>query len=82
MVRWQIYVGGTQRGSDYDNEKRAIQNADVIARSNRQVYVYKVVNSNNPVQVAKSLSGLKERGSFDGCLSNLRCWKAARERLH
>lgn len=59
MVRWQIYVGGTQRGSDYDNEKRAIQNADIIARSNRQVYVYKVVNSNNPVQVAKWIEGTR-----------------------
>lgn len=57
MVRWKIYVGGKQRGSDYDNEKRAIQNGAVIARNNRQVYVYKTVNGAGPIQVAKWVDG-------------------------
>jgi len=57
MVRWKIYVSGKQRGSDYDNEKRAIQNGAAIARSNKQVFVYKVVDGGGPKQVAKWVDG-------------------------
>lgn len=57
MVRWKVYVGSKQRGSDYDNEKRAIENGSVIARSNNQVFVYKVVNGGGPKQVAKWIDG-------------------------
>jgi hypothetical protein len=57
MVRWKIYVGSKQRGQDYDNENKAIANGAVIARSNKQVYVYKVVNGDGPKQIAKWVDG-------------------------
>lgn len=53
MVRWKVYVGGHQRGGDYDNEKRALLNGAVLAYSNKQVYVYKTVNGGSPIQIAK-----------------------------
>lgn len=57
MVRWKVFVGGKQRGGDYDNEKRAIENGAAIASTFTQVYVYKVVNGNGPKQVAKWVDG-------------------------
>ena len=44
MAIYQIYVAGKQRGEDYTNKNLAIQNAEVIARSNNRVHVYEVKN--------------------------------------
>jgi len=57
MVRWKVFVGGKQRGGDYDNEPRAVEAGKAISTSFRQVYVYKVVDDNNSKQVAKWIDG-------------------------
>jgi hypothetical protein len=59
VVRWKIYVNGKQRGEDYTSESRAINNAGVIARSNKQVYVYMVIDGNGSKQVAKWIEGTR-----------------------
>lgn len=42
MAIYQIYVAGKQRGEDYTNKNLAIQNSEVIARSNKRVHVYEL----------------------------------------
>lgn len=57
MVRWKVFVGGTQRGHEYDSKKTAIKMAEAIVRSNREVFVYQFVSSKLQKIDAKWIDG-------------------------
>lgn len=59
MVRWKVFIGGKQKGPDYNNEKQALNIGEVVARSNKQVFVYQTVNGDSPKQRAKWIDGVR-----------------------